>query len=82
MSDDGDPDATHCEPFHNRAMLCWGEKPHVKTVSIDSQNAFAFGLKSGFSKFSAFCAEVTYSMMLQRTTVPRITLMSFWTTNL
>jgi len=58
MSDTGDPDATCCETFHNRATLCWGEKPHAKTVSIDSQNVFTFGLKLGFSKFSAFCAEV------------------------
>jgi len=29
-------------------------------VSIDSQNVFTFGLKSGFAKFSAFCAEVAY----------------------
>jgi len=60
MSDDGDPDATCCETFHNRAMLCWGSKPHVKMVPIDSQNVFAFGLKSGFTKFSAFCTEVSY----------------------
>jgi len=58
MSDTGDPDATHCETFHNRAMLHWGEKPCVKTVSVDSQNVFTFGLKSGFAKFSAFCTEV------------------------
>ena len=60
MSDTGDPDATYCETFHNRAMLYWGEKPYVKTVSIDSQNVFTFGLKSGFDKFSAFCTEVAY----------------------
>jgi len=60
MSDTGDPDATYCETFHNMAMLYWGEKPYVKTVSIDSQNVFTFGLKSGFSKFSAFCTEVAY----------------------
>jgi len=41
-------------------MLHWGEKPHVKTVSIDSQNVFTFGLKSGFSKFGAFCTEVAH----------------------
>jgi len=60
MSDKGSPDATHCKTFHNRAMLCWGEKPHVKTVSIDSQNVFTLGLKSGFSKFGAFCTEVAH----------------------
>jgi len=60
MSDTGNPDATYCETFHNRAILYWGEKPYVKTVSIDSQNVFTFGLKSGFSKFSAFCTEVAY----------------------
>jgi len=57
MSNAGDPDATCCETFHNRAMLHWGEKPHVKTVSIDSQNVFTFSLKLGFSKFSAFCTK-------------------------
>jgi len=61
MSDTGDPDAACCETFHNRAMQCWGEKPCVKTVSIDSQNVFTFGLKSGFDKFSAFCAEVAHN---------------------
>jgi len=60
MSDTGNPDAAYCKTFHNRAMLYWGEKPHVKTVSINSQNVFTFGLKSGFSKFSAFCTEVAY----------------------
>jgi len=60
MSDDGNPDAAYCLTFHNRAMLYWGSKHHVKTVPIDSQNVFAFGLKSGFTKFSAFCTEVSY----------------------
>ena len=59
VSDDGDPDAACCETFHNGATLCWGNKPHIKTVPIDSQNVFAFGLKSGFTKFSAFCTEVS-----------------------
>jgi len=60
MSNTGNPDATYCKTFHNRAILYWGEKPYVKTVSIDSQNVFTFGLKSGFSKFSAFCTKVAY----------------------
>jgi len=30
-------------------------------VSIDSQNVFTFGLKSGFAKFSAFCAEAAHN---------------------
>jgi len=59
VSDDGDPDAACCETFHNRAVSCWGSEPHIKTVPIDSQNVFAFGLKSGFTKFSAFCTEVS-----------------------
>jgi len=63
MSDTGDPDATYCETFHNRAILCWGEKPYVKMVSIDSQNVFTFGLKSGFDKFSAFCTEVAVCLL-------------------
>jgi len=55
VSDDGDPDNACCETFHNRATLHWGSEPHP----IDSQNVFAFGLKSGFAKFSAFCTEVS-----------------------
>jgi len=60
-------------------MLYWGEKPYVKTVSIDSQNVFTFGLKSGFSKFNAFCTEVAYDAAADD--YARIALMSFWTTN-
>ena len=60
MSDDGDPDATYCETFYNRAILYWGDKPNIKTVPIDQQNVFTFALAPGYDKFTAFCTEVNY----------------------
>ncbi len=58
--ENGDPDATYCATYYNRAVMYWGEGSNAKTVPIDKQNVFTFALASGYSKFSAFCMEVSY----------------------